>query len=148
VTEVFGALLKAGSLGIDLATGRAKAGLRRLMRQAVVGSATLGLLLLAFGFALAAFAVWLSRQIGAVPALGFIGLGFLILALLVYGIAALTDKRRPRRRPPPPPIAESMRREFTAAGAAGEEPPAGSTVGSLAVVALVGYILARQLFRR
>jgi hypothetical protein len=39
------ALLRAGSLGVDLVRGRAKAGVRRAMRQAAVGAATV----LAFG---------------------------------------------------------------------------------------------------
>jgi hypothetical protein len=139
------ALLRAGSLGVDLARGRAKAGIRRAMRQAAVGAATGLFLLLAFSFGLAAFTVWLAREIGLVPALGFIGLGFLIVSALIVAIAAAADKRR-RGTPPPQPIAQAVKQEFVAAEA--EPPPTGATVGAMGVVALIGYLFARQLFRR
>ncbi len=142
MTEVLGALLRAGNLGIDLAKGRAKAGLRRLVRQAIVGTALALFLVLAFGFGLAAFTVWAAHQIGVIPALGFIGLGFLVIALLVWVVGAMTDKRPPKR--PPPRIATAMQEE----SAASEEPTTGSTVGAMAVVMIVGFLLGRQLFRR
>ena len=138
------ALLRAGSLGVDLAKGRAKAGVRRAVRQAAVGAATVLFLLLAFSFGLAAFTVWLAREIGTVPALGFIGLGFLIVAVLVVAIATTTDKRR--RRTPEQPIAAAVKQEFVSAES--EPPPTGATVGAMGIVALIGYLFARQLFRR
>jgi hypothetical protein len=139
------ALLRAGSLGVDLAKGRAKAGMRRAMRQAAIGAATGLFLLLAFSFGLAAFTVWLAREIGVVPALGFIGLGFLVVSALIVAMGAAADKRR-RQAPPPQPIAQAVKQEFVAAEA--EPPPPGATVGAMGVVALIGYLFARQLFRR
>jgi len=141
------ALLRAGSLGVDLAKGRAKAQARRFARQAAVGAATLLFLILAFSFGLAAFTVWLAREIGTIPALGFIGLAFLIIAVAVAGIAALTDENR-RSRPPAQPIASAIKQEFVSAEGDGEPVPAGSTVGAMGMVALIGFLLARQLFRR
>jgi len=142
---VLAALLRAGSLGVDLAKGRAKAGMRRAMRQAAIGAATGIFLLLAFSFGLAAFTVWLSREIGVVPALGFIGLGFLVVAALVVAITTAADKRR-ARLPPPRPIAQAVKQEFVTVES--EPPPTGATVGAMGVVALIGYLFARQLFRR
>ncbi|HET7716780.1 MAG TPA: hypothetical protein VFK86_14235 [Bauldia sp.] len=140
------ALLRAGSLGLDLAKGRAKAQARRFARQAAVGAATLLFLILAFSFGLAAFSVWLAREIGTIPALGFIGLGFLVVAVAIAGISALTDERR-RKSPRQQPIAAAMKQEF--ASEEGEDPaPAGSAVGAMGIVALIGFLLARQLFRR
>jgi apolipoprotein N-acyltransferase len=138
------ALFRAGSLGIDLAKGRARAQARHVMRQAAVGAATLLFLILAFSFGLAAFTVWLSRMIGAIPALGFIGFAFLVIAALIVAIAAMTDKQRRRTRPEP--IAEAVKHEF--ASAATEPVPPGSTVAAMGVVALIGYLFARQLYRR
>ncbi len=139
------ALLRAGTLGIDLAKGRAQAGARRFMRQAAVGAATAFFLILAFSFALAAFTVWLAREIGTVPALGFIGLGFLVVGVLIVAIAAAGDKRR-RRGSSPQPIGVAVKQEFVSTG--GERAPTGSAVGAMGVVAVIGYLLARQLFRR
>ena len=85
------ALLRAGSLGVDLAKGRAKAGVQRALRQAAVGAAMLLFLILAFSFGLAAFTVWLAREIGTVPALGFIGLFFLVgVANMAFVIPNIT----------------------------------------------------------
>lgn len=139
------ALLRAGSLGVDLAKARARAGMRRAARQAAVGAATLLFLVLAFSFGLAAFTVWLAREIGVVPALGFIGLGFLVISALIVAIATANDKRR-RQAPLPQPIAAAVKQEFVSAEA--EPAPAGSTVGAMGVVALIAYLFARQLFRR
>jgi hypothetical protein len=138
------ALLRAGNLGLDLAKGRAKAGVRHAVRQAAVGAATGFFLLLAFSFGLAAFTVWLVREIGVVPALGFIGLGFLVIAALVVALATATDKTR--RGPKPKPIAEAVKQEFVAIEA--EPPPTGSTLGAMGAVALIAFLFARQIIRR
>ncbi len=138
------ALLRAGNLGIDLAKGRAKANVRHIARQAAVGAAVGLFLILAFSFGLAAFTVWLAAEIGVVPALGFIGLGFLVIAALVLALAAATDKRR--RRVAPQPIATAMKQEFAAVEA--EPPPPGSAVGAMGVVALMAFLFARQVLRR
>jgi len=114
------------------------------MRQAMVGVATGFFLILAFSFGLAAFTVWLVRQIGVVPALGFIGLGFLIIAALVVAMATATDKTR--RGPKPKPIAEAVKQEFVATEA--EPPPTGSTLGAMGAVALIAFLFARQIIRR
>jgi len=136
------ALLRAGLLGLDLAKGRAKAEARRFARQAALGAATLLFLLLAFSFGLAAFAVWLSREIGTVPALGFIGLGFLVIAGIVVAVAASGERKRPK----PKPIMQAVKQEFVETEAG--PPPAGSTVGAMGVVGLIAFLFARQLFRR
>lgn len=138
------ALLRAGNLGLDLAKGRAKASVRHAMRQALVGVATGFFLLLAFSFGLAAFTVWLVREIGVVPALGFIGLGFLIVGVLVVALATATDKTR--RGPKPRPITEAVKQEFVAAES--EPPPMGSTIGAMGAVALIAFLFARQINRR
>ena len=77
------ALLRAGSLAVDLVKGRAKAAVSNVARQAALGAATLLFLLVAFSFGLAAFTVWLAGEIGTVAALGFIGLGFLVIAGII-----------------------------------------------------------------
>lgn len=136
------ALVRAGLLGLDLAKGRAKTEARHFARQAAVGAATFLFLLLAFSFGLAAFTVWLCRELGVVPALGFIGAGFLVVAVLVAAIAGNVEKRRREPRP----IISAVKQEFVSAEA--ESPSTGSTVGAMGVVALIGFLFARQLFRR
>lgn len=139
---MFAALARAGLLGLDLAKGRARTEMRHFARRAAVGAATLLFVLLAFAFGLAAFSVWLSREIGTVAALGFIGLGFLVIAGIIVAVAAIADRQRRKPRP----IVSAMKQEFAAAES--EEPPTGSTVGAMGVVGLLAFLFARQLFRR
>jgi MYXO-CTERM domain-containing protein len=136
------ALARAGLLGLDLAKGRAKASVRQFARQAAMGAAALLFLLLAFGFGLAAFAVWLAREIGTVPALGFIGLFFLLIAGIIVAVAAAEQKRDKK----PQPIITAVKQEFVAAETG--PPPTGSTVGAMGLVGLIAFLFARQLFRR
>ncbi len=68
-----------------------------------------------------------------------------MIAGIIVAIAAATDKRR-RSGPRPQPIAAAVKQEFVSAEA--EPAPTGSTVGAMGVVALIGFLLARQLFRR
>ena len=136
------ALVRAGLFGLDLAKGRAKTGARNFARQAAIGAATTLFLLIAFSFGLAAFTVWLSREIGAIAALGFIGLGFLVIALLIVAIATMAERRRKK----PQPIMAAVQQEFVATDNA--VPPAGSTVGAMGIVGLIAFLFARQILRR
>ena len=112
-------LLRAGSL-VALAKGlRAEA--RHVVRRTVVGAVILFLVSLAFAFGLAAFMVWLALEIGTVPALGFVALGFLVLAGVFTLLARATDPRRRVATPPRPrPITESVKQALDSveAGAA------------------------------
>ena len=117
-----GSLLAA--LGTAAVTNGVKASARRAARRAAFAAAT-GL---------------------------FLASGALVVALIVYVAGnAATDARPARAR------VSAADSPFAAAAAAGVEageesaagvPPAGSTVGSMAVVALVGFILAQQLLRK
>lgn len=137
----FGPLLAA--LGVAAIKSEVRATARRIGRQVALGAVTALLMLLAFGFALAAFTVWLSGEVGSVIALIIVAAGALVLALIIRGIAMLSDRQRPYRTAAAPPIADTLAGED-----AGEAPPAGSAMGSMAVVALVGFILAQRLFKR
>ncbi|MCP4385430.1 MAG: phage holin family protein [Hyphomicrobiales bacterium] len=134
-------VLRTAKLGVGLARQEAKDTIARAVRQAALAVVVLSFLLLAFGFALGAFAVWLSREIGTVHALGFIALGFVILAAILYGISRTGGDRKPKS-------AREQLADSLAESDESEESQPGSTVASLAVVALVGFTLARQLFRR
>jgi hypothetical protein len=154
---VIGALLRAGGLAVALARGRVRAEARHVARRTVVAVARVVLMLLAFGFGLAAFTVWLTRQIGTVPALGSIGLGFLLAAGIVVLVAKATDPKRLRALRPRP-ITDTVKQALAApvgqapspldAAGAPTDSKVGSTAGAMLVVGLVGYLLARQLSGR
>jgi len=139
-------ILKVAEVGVRMARNEVKAAANRAAKNAAFAAALGVLAILAFGFALAAFTVWLAGEIGAVAALGYIALGFLGLAIIVYIIwrVSMGGEQR-RRQPAPSPLSAAPDAEPPGTG---QEPPPGSALGSLGVVALVGFLMARQIFRR
>lgn len=140
-----GSILTA--LGLAALKGEAKAAARRVGRRAAFAATTIVLLVLAFSFGLAALTVWLAGLVGVIWALLIIAAAMLVLALIVQFIAYLSDRNPPRR--------QRFRPQMAAAADLGQaasdedaEAPTGSAVGSLAVIAVVGFVLARQLFKR
>src|SRR5690349_16607750 len=133
-----------GAIGLAALKAEIRAAGRRLAIAAVSGL----LLVLAICFAVAGFGVWLAGEIGTVPALLLLAVGFLSLALLVQGIARLAaGRRRPRPHavpppPPPPPAAAEQ------SPSPDEPAPPGSELGVVATVSLLGFLLARQILRR
>lgn len=136
----FGSLL--GAIGLAAIKAEIRAAGRRVAVAAISGL----LLLAAVCFAVAAFAVWLAGEIGTVGALLVIAGGFLLLALIVQGVARLAAGRRRQRSPPaqpappsPPPVEPPP--------ADGTIPP-GSEIGAVTIVAVLGFLLARQMLQR
>jgi uncharacterized YccA/Bax inhibitor family protein len=143
-----GPLLAA--LGVAAIKNEAKASARRAARRMAFAAATGLLVVLAFGFALAAFTVWLAGAVGAIAALSIVAAGALVLALIVHVAGKAGEPARSRSYGAAAgPLGAAAAAGAEAGAEAGEEgPPAGSTVGSMAVIALVGFILAQQLSRR
>jgi hypothetical protein len=132
-----------GSLLSAIGLAALKAEIRAAGQRIAVAAISGLLLLTAVCLAIAGLAVWLAGEIGTVRALFAIAGGFLVLALIVQVVARLASGRRRYRPPPVPP------------GPAPEEAqpadatiPPGSEIGAVAVVALVGYLLARKMLQR
>jgi hypothetical protein len=143
----FGSLLSA--LGIAALKNEVRATARRAGRKAAFGAATGLLFAIAFGFALAALTVWIASELGVIEALLIVAAGAVVIALILQVVASQLDKRPPPRRPyvaaAAPLISDTVGESEPRSAA---EPPAGSVAGSMAVVALVGFVLAKALFRR
>jgi len=101
----------------------------------------------AVGFAVAALTVWLASELGTVWALLIAAALFLVIAGVVLLAARLMTRRR-RVLPAADPVVQPP--TFAATPPAGERggPTPGEELGSLAVVALSGFLLAREMFRR
>lgn len=97
--------------------------------------------LTAFGFLVAALAIWLNRIVDPILAYAILAAGLAVVALLVHLGLALSGRRRPRS-------------DFGAI-LAGLTAPAGSSsgasagpggdIGALAVVAVIGWLLGRGM---
>jgi hypothetical protein len=137
------------TFGLAAVKAEARAAAQKFGRQAAIAAATGLLVLTAIGLALAALTVWLAGEVGTIWALLIVAGGLLVVAAILQLVVRLSDRRRPAYRAaqmPPPGFAGSP---FGAAPAAGgEAPPPGSVIGSAAVVALVGFLLARQLGKK
>jgi hypothetical protein len=130
------------AIGFATLKGEASQLAARVAKRTALAAAMAVLWLIAFSFALAALTVWLSQELGAAAALAIIAAALAVIGLALQVTLALGRKRRP---PPAPGI------RFPGLGASdgtAAPPGEGQAIGSLAVIALTGYLLARQLFRK
>ncbi len=97
--------------------------------QAVLIVSLLVLVALAAGFGVTALTIWLASELGAAAAFAAVAGGFLVVALLLQVAIAL---RRRRRRP-------SLSN--------GAEHSDQLTFGSIAALAVIGYLLGRRFER-
>jgi len=143
------------AMGLAAVKAEARAAARNVGKQAAIAAATGLLVLTALGFALAALTVRLAGEVGTIWALLIVAGGLLVIAAIVQ-IAVRMANRRPatyRRAYGPSPSFTSNPGAPPPGGVSfsattGEAPPTGSILGSAAVVAVVGYILARQFGRK
>src|SRR5581483_6549214 len=133
--------MKLGSALGAIGLAALKAEIRAAGRRIAIAAMSLVLLAVAVAYAVAALTVWLAGKIGTVWALVAMAGLFLVLMLIVQGVARLATGRR---RPPPPPSQPAEPATVAPPGA--EEPvPPGSEIGAVAVVALIGFLLGRQM---
>ena len=144
---MLGSVLSA--IGLAALKIEARAIAQRVARQAALGVATGLLVLTALGLALAALTVWLAGLIGTIWALLAVAGGLLLIAAILQIVArAGSPRRRPRPADAPPPRRPAPREPEEESAQDPEQPPPGSALGSVAVVAVAGFLLARQMFRR
>ncbi len=124
-----------GGLLTALGVARFKAHLEAWGRyagvQALLISALVVLVVVAAGFAVAALTIWLSAQLGAAAAFAVVAAGLLALALLLQ-IVILVRKRKKARVAPL--FGDGDRSDQVA-------------FGSLAAIAVIGYLLGRRTER-
>ncbi len=112
------------------------------------------LLLVALGFGLALLYVWLQVLLGTIFALAIIAAACLLLALILFAIAAWRAKsgRKPARHaPPPPPHAEGATGNATTdrmieeAIASMQQGSRESMLAALSLAVVTGIILGRKV---
>lgn len=153
----FTSLLSA--FGLAAVKAEARRAAQNFGKQAAIAAATGLLVLAALGFALAALTVWLAGEVGTIWALLIVAGGLLVIAAILQLAVRMSARRRPTYRayaPPPPGFTAAAGPStgapppggFTFSATTGDEAPTGSFVGSAAIVALVGFLLARQLGKK
>jgi len=125
------------TIGLTALKNEVTTAAERTGRRAGLYALATVLWLTAFGFLLAALAVWLTRLWGPIAAYAVVAAGLAVLALIVHLILALSARRRPQT-------------DFSAAlsglaAPAGAAAGPGADIGALAVVAVVGWLLGRRM---
>jgi hypothetical protein len=110
--------------------------LRRAVRRAALSIVALLLWVVALGFGLGAFTVWLATVVGVIWALAIVAGAFALIAIVIQIVLAATARKR---QPPAVPLAGLS---------AGAMLPELGIGGALVGVALVAYLLARQFTRK
>jgi hypothetical protein len=128
------------TIGLSALRNEVAATAERAGRRAGLYALAAVLWLTAFGFLLAALAVWLTRLWGPIAAYAVVAVGLAVAALIVHLIVALSARRRPQS-------------DFRAAlaglaGPTGSAAGPGSDIGALAAVAVVGWLLGRRMTGR
>jgi hypothetical protein len=97
--------------------------------------------LTAFGFLVAALAVWLNRVVDPILAYAILAAGLAVATLLVHLGLALSARRRPRSD-----LGAMLAGLAAPAGSSsGAAAGAGGDIGALAVVAVIGWLLGRGM---
>jgi hypothetical protein len=164
---MFAPLFDAVRADIERQTGWAKEEVRRQTRHAAVVAILLGAAALAVLGAIVvgivALYVWLTPQYGPLMALGMIGGGLLVFALIMLLLALVRRRPQPVARPPlqmaqPAVLGLLGKDDYVKAMAEGEQAVRFATenlregsrstlFGTLALVAILGLILGRTLKR-
>jgi hypothetical protein len=129
------------AIGFTALKGEASSIARRVGRRATLVALLALLWLTAFGLALAALTAWLSDELGVIAACAIMAAGLTVTGLAIQLALVLGNGRKPQSgfNFPIPGLTANPD------GAPGAE---GANLGSMAVVAIAGYLLGRQLFRR
>jgi hypothetical protein len=165
---MFGPLFGAVRADIDRQIDWAKEEVKRQTHHAALVGIFLGVAALAVLGAivvgLVALYMWLTPQYGPFVALGMIGGGLLVLAVIMLVLALVRRRPRPAGRPPlqmaqPAAVFGALGQDSYAKAMAGSEQALkfaaedlregsrSTLVGTLAVVAVLGLILGRRLKR-
>jgi hypothetical protein len=128
------------AIGFAALKGEALAVARNVGRHATLVALLALVWLASLGFALGSLAVWLSHELGVVAACAIIAAGLAVIGLGIQLALMLSARRKPSGGFKSP-LGE------IASNGIGAALPGGANVGAMAVVAIAGYLLGRQLLR-
>ena len=105
--------------------------------QIVLLAGMLLMIVMALGFGVTALTIWLTEQWGAPLAFAAVAAGFLLFAVVIQIIMTANKNARAKNEP-----------TAKVSASAADVPPDQVAFGSVAAMAVIGYILGRQLLRR
>lgn len=128
------------AIGLAALRGEASTLARGVGRRAAVVALLAVVWMTAIGFALGSLAVWLSHELGVVAACAIVAAGLAVIGLGVQLAVVLSGRRKP---------SDGIKFPLGEIGSSGigTPLPGGTNLSAMAVVAIAGYLLGRQLFR-
>jgi hypothetical protein len=127
------------AIGLTALRDEAAAAAQRAGKRTALYVLVAILWLVALGFLVAALTVWLAGLFGAVAACVIIAAALVVVGLAVQIGLMLTSRRRRR---------SEINLSLPGLSATGSATGTGSDIGALAVVAIVGWLLGRQMTRK
>jgi hypothetical protein len=128
------------AIGFAALKGEAAKFARSVGRRAAIVMLLAAIWVAATGFALGSLTVWLSHELGTVAACAIIAAGLAAIGLGVQLAMILSARRKPSGGYKVP-LGETI------SNGNGTPLPVSANLSAMAVVALVGYVLGRQLIR-
>jgi hypothetical protein len=129
------------AIGFAALKGEVSSVARRVGNRALLVALLALLWVTAFGLALAALTVWLSALVGVAAACGIVATGVALVGLIILLVMIFGNRTESKAAPVGLPF------PGLTANPGGTPRIDGSSLGSMAVVAIAGYLLGRQLFR-
>ena len=125
--------------GLAALKGEATAMAERAGKRAALYVLVAILWFAALGFLVAAFTIWLAGELGGLAACAIIAAGLAAVGLIVQVALAITARRRQRSQ---------VNVSVPGFSATGTATGSGGDIGALAVVAVVGWLLGRQMTKK
>lgn len=127
------------AVGLAAFKSEASAIMQRASRRALLVALVILLWLTAFGFALAALSTWLTTELGSIAAYAIIAGSLAVIGFAIQLAIAISARRQPRLNVPFASLNSNSDARLDTER---------SNLGSMAIVAVVGYLLGRQIVRR
>lgn len=134
---MLGQLISA--VGLAALKGEAAAAAQRAGKRTALYVLAVILWVTALGFLVAALTIWLAGKLGAVAACVIVAAALAVIGLAVQLGLMLTSRRRRQ---------SGINLSAPGLSATGQAGGVGSDIGSLAVVAVIGWLLGRQMTRK
>lgn len=132
--------------GLAVVRGQVTNAVKRTGRRAGLFTLIAVCWLIAFGFGLAALTIWLADELGIIIALSLVAGAFALIGLIMYVAMQMADRKQQPAASPFPPQFSGLGAS-SARGGSGES-PTGALLGSVATIAVLGWLLGRKTGRK
>ncbi len=120
---------------------------RRVVAQGILAAIGLIVFLIGICFLLAATHIWLSGLLNPIASAAIIGGVLVLIAIILFLLAAVPGRGGPPKRPPVDPLGEAARESaerLRAAVGSGDTPLKNPALGVAGLALIIGFLLGRR----